>query len=164
MSIGTGSWGNQTFLYIFCQTPNRTSTKRLGFTREWLYTTHTNSMSAKSQLLRTWFWWNFKGSFLGTSWRDSNCHSDIWPSYIYPYKEYLSCYWPNFDETLKVGSWEHLEHIPTVLETSVHIRNISAVTDTVKGKVNARSRQCQGKVKARSRQGQGKVNARLRQG
>ena len=46
----------------------------------------------------------------------------------------LSCYWPNFHETLKVGSWEHLEHIPTVTVTFVqttflqvtfvHIRNI----------------------------------------
>ena len=26
-------------------------------------------------------------------------------------QQYLSCYWPNFDETLKVSSWEHLEHI-----------------------------------------------------
>ena len=29
-------------------------------------------------------------------------------------QQYLSCYWPDFDETLKVGSWEHLEQIPTV--------------------------------------------------
>ena len=28
-------------------------------------------------------------------------------------QEYLSCYWPNLDETLKVASWEHLEQIPT---------------------------------------------------
>merc|ERR1711954_244106 len=73
-----------------------------------------------------------------------------------------------------VGSWVHLEQILTVtvtfvqaifvLVTFVHIRNISAVTDTVKGKVNARSRQCQGKVKARSRQGQGKFMARSRKG
>ena len=50
-------------------------------------------------------------------------------------------YWSDFDETLKVGSWEHLEQIPTVtvtfvqatfvLGTFVHIRNISAVTDTI---------------------------------
>ena len=54
-------------------------------------------------------------------------------------QQYLSCYWPDFDETLKVGSWEHLEKIPIVmvtfvqatfvLATFVHIRNISAVTD-----------------------------------
>ena len=47
----------------------------------------------------------------------------------------------DFDETLQVGSWEHLEQIPTVtvtfvqatfvLVTFVHIRNISAVTDTI---------------------------------
>ena len=61
-------------------------------------------------------------------------------------QQYLSCYWPDFDETLKVGSCEHLEQIPTdtvtfvhaifvqatfVLVTFVHIRNISAVTDTI---------------------------------
>ena len=54
--------------------------------------------------------------------------------------------WPDFDETLQVGSWEHLEQIPTfrvtfvhatfvhatfVLVTYVHIRNISAVTDPI---------------------------------
>ena len=48
---------------------------------------------------------------------------------------------PDFDETLKKGSWEHLEQIPTVtltfakatfvLVTFVHIRNISAVTDMI---------------------------------
>ena len=55
-------------------------------------------------------------------------------------------YCTDFDQTLKVGSWEHLEQIPTVtvtfvqaiffqatfvLVTFVHIRNISAVTDTI---------------------------------
>ena len=153
-----------------------------------LYTTlhpnHKNSMSSISPLLLTRFWWNSNGRFLGTSRTDSNrqgdiCLSSICPRAICPYQEYLSCYWPDFDETLQVGSRVHLEQILTVtvtfvqaifvqatfvLVTFVHIRNISAVTDTVKGKVNARSRQCQGKVKARSRQGQGKVNARLRQG
>ena len=44
--------------------------------------------------------------------------------------------------------------------TFVHIRNISAVTDTIWTRL---SRQGEGKVKAMSRQGQGKVNARLRQ-
>ena len=51
--------------------------------------------------------------------------------------QYLSCYWPDFDETLIVGSWKHLEKFPTVtvtlvkasyvLTTFVHIRNISAL-------------------------------------
>ena len=54
---------------------------------------------------------------------------------------YLSCYWPDFDQTLKVGSWEPLEEIPTaivsfvqatfVLATFVHIRNILAVTQPI---------------------------------
>ena len=56
-------------------------------------------------------------------------------------QQYFSCYLPDFDETLKVGSCEHLEQIPTVrvtfvhatfvLVTYVHIRNISAVTDPI---------------------------------
>ena len=50
-------------------------------------------------------------------------------------------YCTDFDQTLKVGSWEHLEQIPTVtvtfvqatfvLMTFVHIRNISTVTDPI---------------------------------
>ena len=49
--------------------------------------------------------------------------------------------WPDFDQTLKVGSWEHLKQIPTVTVTFVqstfvlapfvHIKNISAVTDLI---------------------------------
>ena len=56
-------------------------------------------------------------------------------------QQYLSCYGPDFDETLKVGSCEHLEQIPTVrvtfvhatlvLTTYVHIRKISAVTNPI---------------------------------
>ena len=56
-------------------------------------------------------------------------------------QQYFSCYWPNFDKILNVGSCEHLEQIPTVrvtfvlttfvLTTYVHIRNISAVTDPI---------------------------------
>ena len=30
------------------------------------------------------------------------------------YQQYFSSYWPDFDETLKVGSLGHLEQIPTV--------------------------------------------------
>ena len=50
-------------------------------------------------------------------------------------------YRANFDETLKVVSWEHLEQIPTVTATFVlttiiqvtfvHIWNISAVSDPI---------------------------------
>ena len=53
-------------------------------------------------------------------------------------QQYLSCYQPDFDETLKVRSREHLEQIPTVTETHVratfvlatfvHIMNILVVT------------------------------------
>ena len=27
------------------------------------------------------------------------------------FSTFLSCYWPDFDQTFNVGSWEHLEHI-----------------------------------------------------
>ena len=53
---------------------------------------------------------------------------------------YLSCYWPDFNQTVMVGSWDPLEQIPTViltfvqatvvLATIVHIRNTSAVTSS----------------------------------
>ena len=56
-------------------------------------------------------------------------------------QQYLSCYWPDFKETVNVGSWKHLEQIPKVTVTFVqttivqvtfvHIRNISAVTDPI---------------------------------
>ena len=57
---------------------------------------------------------------------------------------------PDFDETLKIGSWEHPKQIPTVtltfvratfvratfvLATYVQIRNISAFTDTIETKL-----------------------------
>ena len=47
----------------------------------------------------------------------------------------------DFDETLQVGSWDHLEQIPIVtvtfvqvtfvLATFVHMRNIPTATDTI---------------------------------
>ena len=56
---------------------------------------------------------NFKGRFLGTYRKVSNCHSDICPNNICPcdicpYKEYPGCYWQDFDQTLKIGSWNHI--------------------------------------------------------
>ena len=52
-----------------------------------------------------------------------------------------ACYWPNFDETVNVGSWDLLERISTVtvmfvhatfvLARFFHIMNISAVTDPI---------------------------------
>ena len=84
-------------------------------TRSWLcftpVTTRTRTTRRtphqKYQLLLTGFWWYFKGSFLGTSRTDSDSHGDICPNNIcpgdiWPYQEYLSCYWPNFDETLNI--------------------------------------------------------------
>ena len=47
---------------------------------------------------------NSKGRFLRPFLTDANPHSDlcpgnICPGNICPYQEYLSCYWPNFDQT-----------------------------------------------------------------
>ena len=49
--------------------------------------------------------------------------------------------WPDFDKTLKIGSWEYLEQIPTVMVTFVqatfvltpfvHTRNISALAELI---------------------------------
>ena len=44
---------------------------------------------------------------------------------------------PDVDETLKIGSWEHLEQIPTTLVQVTFVKS---------------------KVKERSRQGQDKIN------
>ena len=98
------------------------------------------SISAISQLLLARFGSNFKQMVLGTYTTDYNYHHDISPGNICPgdicpYQQYLSCYWPDFDQTLIKGSWEHIQHITTVtttfvkatfvLGTLVHISNIS---------------------------------------
>ena len=80
----------------------------------------------------------------GWVWRENDCANPTHPPHPTTEtqcQQYLSCYWPDFAETLKVGSCEHLEQIPTVrvtfvhatfvLATFVHIRNISAVTDLI---------------------------------
>ena len=56
-------------------------------------------------------------------------------------QQYLSCYWPNLDQTLNKGSWEHIQQITTVTTTFVQaafvlgtfflISNISAVTGPI---------------------------------
>ena len=89
-------------------------------------------------------------------------------------KLYLSCYWPDFHKTSKVGFWEQLDQRPTVTVTFVqatfiHIRNISAgpILTKLCGPnflVKARSRQSQGKAKVRSREGQGKIKVMSWQG
>ena len=72
-------------------------------------------------------------------------HENDWAHHHHPPKtqcrQYLSCYLHNFDQALKIGSWNDLEQILTVtvtfvqaifvLATFVHIRNISAVTDPI---------------------------------
>ena len=61
-----------------------------------------NISAAETQLLMTWFWWNFKYSFLGTSRKDSNFQVDICPGNICPgdisgiSQLSLTRCWPNF--------------------------------------------------------------------
>ena len=97
----------------------------------------------------TRFWPNFKSRFLGQSWTDSNyhgaiCPANICPGDICPYQEYLSCYWPDFDQTLEVG-WQG--------QAKFKARSRQ-------GKDKVKAGQGKSKVKERSRKGQGKVNAR----
>ena len=103
--------------------------------------THPTTAKTQCQQVLTRFWPNFKGRLLGTSRTDSKYHVYICPGDICPYQEYLSCYWPDFDENLKVASWEHWEQFPTAmlrfvqatfaLVTFVHISNMSAVTGPI---------------------------------
>ena len=87
----------------FCLNPNLTSTQGWVWQKnDSANPTHTNSMSAISQLLLTRFWWNFKGRFLWTFRTDSTCQGDICPRNICPrdicpYQEYISFNWPDFD-------------------------------------------------------------------
>ena len=93
------------------------------------------SISAIPQLLLALFGSNFKQRVLGTYTTDYNCHHDICPDNICPgdispYRQYLSCYWPDLDQALNKGSWEHIKQITTVTKTSVqatfvHTSNIS---------------------------------------
>ena len=99
------------------------------------------SISGISQLLLPRFWPNFKSRFLGPSWTVPTVMvtcvqaTFVLATFVHN-QEYLSCYWPNFDQTSKVDCWDHLEMIPTimatfveatfVLATFVHIRKISA--------------------------------------
>ena len=69
------------------------------------------------------------------------CPGNICPGDICPYQQYLSCYWPDLDQTLNKGFWEQIQQITTVpmtfvqatfvLGTFVHISNISAVTGPI---------------------------------
>ena len=68
------------------------------------------SISGIYQLLLTRFWPNFKGRFLGQSITDAKCHGDIFPGNIFPgiicpFPEYLSCCWPNNEQTFWTQLW-----------------------------------------------------------
>ena len=95
-------------------------------------------------MLSIFIWWQLLVHTLGVGWLTPPPNTSLDPPLTTTEtqcQQYLSCYWPNFYETLKVGSWEHLEQIPTgtgtfvqakfVLATFVHIRNISAVSDPI---------------------------------
>ena len=92
------------------------------------------SISRISQLLFSWFWPKFKSRFLGPSWPYSSCRGDICPDNICPdnicpYQQYLisavnthhppklnvrnisAVTVPEVYQTLRVGPWDHLEHI-----------------------------------------------------
>ena len=103
------------------------------------------SISGISQLLLPRFWPNFKSRFLGPSWTVPTVMvtcvqaTFVLATFVHN-QEYLSCYWPNFDQTSKVDCWDHLEMIPTVMAPFVqaifvHIRNISAVIDPILAKL-----------------------------
>ena len=61
------------------------------------------SISAISQLLLARFGPTFQQRVQGAYTTDYNCHHDICPGDICPYHQYLSCYCPNLDQTLKKG-------------------------------------------------------------
>ena len=97
-----GGWDS--LIFKFRHLPTHTGTCK---------STTSNSMLAISLLLPTRFWPNFKDRFLGQSLTYFNCNNDICsgkfcPGDICPYEEYLSWYWPDFVQTLKVGSWDLL--------------------------------------------------------
>ena len=39
-------------------------------------------------------------------------------------QQYLSCYWPDSDQTLNKGSWEHIQQITTVTTTFVQATSV----------------------------------------
>ena len=83
-------------------------------------------------------WFNISLVFDGIKWRfvQLNLNTKIGlPTTQTLRQQYLSCYWPDLDQTLNKGSWEHIQQITTVtttfvqatfvLGTFVHISNIS---------------------------------------
>ena len=91
-----------------------------------------NINSTQPQVNLNWRWVWYENDF---------AHHHHHPPQQTQCQQYLSCYWPDFDQTLKIGSWKHLEQIPAitvtfvkatfVLVTFVHIRNVWAITDPI---------------------------------
>ena len=57
------------------------------------------------------------------------CPGNICPVNICPYREYLSFYWPDFDQTLKVGSldlsWTNFNYRSNICPSNICPGNIS---------------------------------------
>ena len=98
---------------------------------------------SKPQLLLARFGSNFKQGTYTTDYNRHHaiCTGDICPGDICPYQQYLSCYWPDLNQTLNKGFWENIQQITAitstfakatfVLGTFIHISNISAVTGPI---------------------------------
>ena len=75
------------------------------------------SISGISKLLLIQSWPNFKGRILGPYLKDANCYGDICPynicpCYICQNKQYLCCYWSNFDKTFWTQfMWSHNQNV-----------------------------------------------------
>ena len=66
----------------------------------------------------------------------TNTHHHPLPTKQTLRQQYLSCYWPDLNQTLNKGSWEYIQQITTatttfVQATFVYISNISAVTGPI---------------------------------
>ena len=57
------------------------------------------------------------------------------PSKEIQYQQYISCYWPNFNQTLKVSSWDQLEQLLNLTMTFIYIRNTSTVNNPTSTKM-----------------------------
>ena len=104
---------------LCCHNPNSTLTQL----KSWVWhendfrppppppptTTTTNSMSLISQLFLAQFKPNFKGRFVGST---TTITTTIWritpttPTTQTQCQQYISCYWPDFNQTLKAGLWD----------------------------------------------------------
>ena len=93
------------------------------------------SISGISQLLLIQFSPNFKGRIFGPCLKDANCYGDICPGNICPgdicpYKQYLSCYWSDFDQTF----WTQFFWSHNFLDQNVLCQNFSKTQNFIRAK------------------------------